>query len=103
MLAKLALATVALLAVSEAAEGQSRRTKSGYAACLTREDHSQFTRYIVNRDQEAAASLIAQSRCIMLRAGVEVFIEDTKILGGQIKIRPKGATIGLWTNIEAIT
>ena len=58
--------------------------------------------FAVQRDPEAFNKMILSGQCIMMKPGVPVYIMDTKIFSGSVKIRPKGETAGLWVIREAI-
>lgn len=38
-----------------------------------------------------------------LKAGARVYVMKTKLFKGEVKIRPLGSTVEVWTVIEAIT
>jgi hypothetical protein len=77
-------------------------TKSGYPAAMTESDLDKAIDCAVANDKVALAKLIESGRAIILRAGVVVYNEETKLFKGKVKIRPKGETFSLWTVIEAI-
>jgi hypothetical protein len=46
--------------------------------------------------------MIAGGECIFLKPGLTVYIEDTAIFKGMIKIRLAGSRASVWTAIEAV-
>ena len=77
-------------------------TKGNYLAAISEELFEQATGYLVQKDYVALQKLFVSGWVIMLKPGVPIYIEDTKIFSGKIKIRPVGFTIGVWTHIEAV-
>lgn len=57
-------------------------------------------------DKTAWSKLMGQGAAsgaiVKLTPGEEVFVEDTAMLAGLVKIRRKGETSGWWTNFEAV-
>ncbi len=64
------------------------------------------TRLAVEGDKAAYSKLmgngVARGICNMLKPGEEVFVEDTAMFFGLVKIRREGETNGWWTNSEAV-
>ena len=77
-------------------------TVSGYFASTSFEDLDRAIGYLNDNDDEALAKLMAMGRVIKLKGGLQVSIIQTKLLSGAVKIRPRGQTIELWTNMEAV-
>jgi len=78
-------------------------TKDGYIASISEELFSKAIAFAVQKDHAAFQKLLDSKLVFMLKAGIPVFVEKTKIFSGAVKIRPKGSTtILVWTNIEAI-
>jgi hypothetical protein len=46
--------------------------------------------------------MIGSGECIMLKPGIKVTIEETKMFSGKVVIRPVGTRLKLWTFYEAI-
>jgi hypothetical protein len=46
--------------------------------------------------------MIGSGECIMLKPGIKVTIEETKIFSGKVVIRPVGTRLKLWTFYGAI-
>ena len=76
-------------------------TVSGYNACLTEDYFDKLGDYSADRDLEAVQKLIDAQACFSLKAGVIVYVEEQR-WNGVVEIRPKGQTVTVWTNIEAI-
>lgn len=57
-------------------------------------------------DKDAWAKVMTQAMssgaCIPLKPGEEVFLDDTAVMSGLVKIRRKGETASWWTNYEAV-
>ena len=58
--------------------------------------------YAAVKDYTALQKLMDTKMVFMLKGGLNVYIEDTKIFSGKVKIRPVGQTIEVWTLIEAV-
>lgn len=88
---------------SSAAFGGAQRTVSGnnWIGCITKDDYSRLVGFVVDKDQEAFAAMLMSGRCVPLKNGQTVYLEDTAIFSGMVAIRPKGSTRTLWTAIEA--
>ncbi len=89
------------------AEAQSK-TISGdsYFGCVDRQYFSKLIRYAVQKDSQAfyggLAAGVSSGTCTMFKAGEEVFIADTAIFSGLVKVRRRGEIAEYWTNIEAV-
>jgi len=93
--------------ISTPSEAQPKRiTGNNYFGCKNREYRDKITNYIVQGDKQAfmkaLGSGVASGECILFDAGEEVFVTDTAILSGLLKVRRKGQTIEYWTNTEAV-
>ena len=91
---------VALTAFTSAAHAKT--TKSGYLASPSQEMLEKAISYVVAKDEGAFNKIMESGMVISLKAGLQVEIVDTKIFKGLVKIRPRGETLELWTNIEAV-
>jgi hypothetical protein len=85
-----------------ASVAHARTTKSGYLASPSLELLEKAISYAVQKDEAAFEKMMATGMVIQLKAGLQVEIVDTKFFKGLVKIRPRGETLELWTNIEAI-
>jgi hypothetical protein len=97
----LAITVVAAL-TTFAPPTQAKTTKSGYLASPSLELLEKAISYAVQKDEAAFEKIMATGMVISLKAGLQVEIVDTKFFKGLVKIRPRGETLELWTNIEAV-
>jgi hypothetical protein len=87
--------------------GSERRISGDHwFGCTDREYFKKLVRYAVQKDEEAfsqalAAGILAGT-CTMFKDGEVVYITDTAIFSGLVKVRRKGELQEFWTNIEAI-
>lgn len=79
-----------------------RTTVSGYLASPSIELLEKAFAYVRQKDEKALEQLTDAGLVIYLKGGLEVEVMDTKIFKGLIKIRPRGQTIEVWTNVEAV-
>lgn len=77
-------------------------TKSGYLASVSEELLDKAVTLLVQEDMVALQKLMDTDVVFMLKGGVSVHIEDTKIFSGKVEIRPAGYIDSVWTAIEAI-
>lgn len=77
-------------------------TKGGYPASASKELFEKAIKMAVDNDTQALQKLINSNLVFILKEGVPVYVEDSSILGGWVKLRPKGETVTFYTNIEAI-
>ena len=73
--------------------------------CSDRELYEKLGSYAAQKDMAAfrqvlAAGLVSEA-CTKFAAGEEVFIADTAIFSGLVKVRRKGEMAEYWTNLEA--
>jgi hypothetical protein len=73
-----------------------------WAGCDTEEHYSEFVRYVIQKDYEAAADMGGAGHCMPLKNGTVVYMEDSSMLSGIAQIRLKGKRLKLWTAIEAV-
>ena len=74
--------------------------------CVDREYYEKLGRYAAAKDMEVfrqalAVGLVAGT-CARFKPGETVYIADTAMFSGLVKIRRKGEMIEYWTNFEAI-
>ena len=87
--------------------GASKRIAgSSWFGCADREQHGKLVQYAVQKDEEAfkralAAGILAGA-CTMFKDGEPIYIADTAIFSGLVKVRRKGEVKEYWTNIEAV-
>lgn len=77
-------------------------TQSGYIAAISETYLDKAIEYIVQGDNAALSTLIAQGVVVPLKAGIPVYITEYKMFSGKMKFRPKGSTYEYWTVAEAI-
>lgn len=77
-------------------------TKGNYLAAISEDLFEEATGYLAQKDYVALQKILLSGSVILLRPGVSVYVEDTKLFSGKIKIRPAGFTTSVWTNIEAV-
>jgi hypothetical protein len=99
-------ATLAM--ASSASYAQSQRITGGpWFGCLDKEVHSKISKIGVSGDKEAFKKVLLGAlmagACVQLKSGQSVYLEDTSIFSGLVKLRPQGETSGYWTNIEAVS
>ena len=92
----------------EHVEAESRRISGDkFFGCTDLDYHKKLTNYAIQRDMEAFTKNLTDGlllgKCTLFKAGEEVFLVDTALSPGLIKLRRKGDTVEYWTIIEAIT
>lgn len=97
------LAAATVIGFATNGEAQAKRTKDNYVGCLKKEDYKVIVGYFVDHDNEAAAQMIADGDCVLLKPNLKVYIQDTAIWSGMIQIRLAGTRIAVWTAIEAVS
>lgn len=105
-LALLVLTLLTVLVPPLAAQTDRRIADDHRFGCKSRDYLEELTGYAVAKDMEAfrkglGAGLVI-GECTLFRKGEEVFIVDTKIFSGLVKVRRKGAIEGYWTVLEAV-
>jgi hypothetical protein len=89
------------------ATGQDKRISGDHRfGCSDRDYLDKLVRYAVQHDDQAfsqglAAGLLAGT-CTMFKSGEEVYLADTAIFSGLVKVRRKGEMQEYWTNMEAV-
>ena len=75
--------------------------------CRTRDYFSKLVDYAVQGDREAWSRALAQGalsgECVLFKADEPVFITDTALFSGLVKVRRKGKLTEYWTDIESVT
>jgi hypothetical protein len=95
-----------VLHTSEAV-GQSRSISGdSYFGCVTRDARDKIVHYSIDGDKEAFKTALGAAlltgACTFFKSGEKVFVTDTAIFSGLVKIRRKGQTAEYWTNLEAV-
>lgn len=74
--------------------------------CQDRNELQSINKMLYQGDKKAWANSlaegIAKGRCIMFNNGQKVFLDDTAIFSGLVKVRPEGSIKKYWTNTEAV-
>ena len=87
------------------ATGARRITGNTWFGCQDRSSFSRVSRYFHQKDFIAYRKALAVGQrtgdCTTFKNGEEVFLADTAILSGLVKLRRKGEVVEYWTNIEA--
>lgn len=81
----------------------TRTTKPGYFASISEELLDKAIEYVVAKDNVALQKLMDTKMVFMLKGGLQVYIVDSKIFKGKVKIRPVGEMFEVWTLIEAVS
>jgi hypothetical protein len=81
-------------------------TSSTHFGCLTKGEYQEILDYAADGDRagfgEALIQKYATYRCMPLKVGTAVFVQDIAVFSGLVKIRIKGSTVSVWTASEAI-
>lgn len=80
----------------------TRATKPGYLASVSEDMLDKAIDYAVAKDHAALQKLMDANLVFMLKGGLKVYIVDTKMFSGKVKIRPAGETLEVWTLFEAV-
>jgi len=87
-------------------DGERAIKTDGFIGCVSEATFKSISAMRNQGDNVATASRLmpelAAGRCVMFKQGDVVFLSDTKIFSGMIKVRPVGVTLEYWTNIEAL-
>lgn len=88
-------------------DGSRVVSRGASAGCANKEAYEQLTKIAVQGDSEAFTRALAGSvitgQCVIFERGTVVFIDDTAILSGLVRIRPKGQVSAYWTAMETIS
>lgn len=88
------------------APGAKRISGANWVGCRDREYHDKLTSYSVQNDIEAfsqalAVGLMSQA-CVKFAPNERVFVTDTAIFSGLVRVRREGENREYWTNLEAV-
>jgi len=91
----------------EHVEAESRRISGDkFFGCTDFDYHKKLTNYAVQKDMEAFTKSLTEGlllgKCTLFKSGEEVFLVDTVVFSGLIKLSRNGDTVEYWTIIEAI-
>lgn len=86
--------------------GAHRISGDGWFGCSDRDYFDKLIGYVVDKDTEAFRKALSDGvlvgNCSVFENGESVYLIDTAILSGLVKIRRQGETQEFWTNIEAV-
>ena len=72
----------------------------------SKKELEEITRYATQKDAQAFKDAmvmgIANKKMTFFKNDEEVFLMDTAVLSGLVKVRRKGETVGYWTYLEAV-
>lgn len=94
--------------VSSQAERTDAKRISGvdWIGCRDRAYHDRLVSYSVQKDLEAfrraLAAGIMSGMCVEFTPNERVFVTDTAIFSGLVRVRREGETREYWTNLEAL-
>lgn len=81
-------------------------SRNNMYGCVNKGDYDTIMGFLVSKDTEAFnkyfVNAVMAGRCIIFKNGETVFLEDTNIMSGAVKVRAKGETTSYWTSSEAI-
>jgi hypothetical protein len=80
----------------------TKTTASGYLASTSEELLDKAISYLVDKDNVALQKILDTGLVFELKGGLSVYVVNTKMFSGKVKIRPVGETVEIWTLIEAI-
>jgi hypothetical protein len=73
--------------------------------CTDRDYFGRVVRYAVDNDQAAFSRALSagmmSGECTLFQNGERVYLTDTRIFSGLIKVRRQGETAEYWTNLES--
>ena len=92
-----------LLMATQTIARETRTTNAGYPASTSEQFLDKAVEYASAHDDEALQELLDTGLVFLLKGGMEVYIVDTKLFSGKVKIRLKGSTTEVWTLYEAIS
>ena len=98
-----AVALVSLLLAATATAQTVRTINTGtWLGCKTKETKDELTQYIVDGDRvayrRAATTYILEGKCVLFDEGERVYLVDTALFSGLVKLRRPGETVSYWTN-----
>jgi len=79
---------------------------NSYIGCTSKKYYNKLLDYAVQHDEvafkRALTAGVLAGICTMFKYGEKVYITDTSIFSGSVKVRRPGETIEYWTAIEAV-
>lgn len=103
----LVVLTATIVLVPRLVRAQSKQISGGARfGCASQEYLDKLVGYIVQQDKAALvkglSAGVAVEQCTMFTHGEEVFIADTAIFSGLVKVRRKGEVAEYWTATESV-
>jgi hypothetical protein len=90
----------------ELAIGGMRISGDSRIGCTNREDYERLVGYVAQEDEQAFKQAVGVGivcgTTTIFQAGEVVYITDTAVFSGLVKVRRKGETLEYWTNVEAV-
>jgi hypothetical protein len=98
---------IALCLIAFSAQAQDRQiTGDAWYGCISKDYYGKLVDYVVQSDREAfkkgVMMGILTGQCILFKVGEPVYLADTAIFSGLVKLRRKGEIAEYWTNLEAV-
>ncbi len=102
------LAIIALAFISLSASALEKTiTQDQNIGCQDRDYYDKLIRYAVDKDMDAFSqgltAGILSGQCVMFEKGEKVYVADTAVFSGMIKLRKKGSMAEYWTVMEAVS
>ena len=76
--------------------------KAGQIAAVSEAYLDEAYRYLADDDPKALQVLLDAGNVYLMQQGIRVYVLDTKIVRGRVKIRLEGTTIDLWAALASI-
>ena len=91
---------------TRASDGSRRIDGSSWFGCMNQGDYSDLVTYAVQGDSAAFNQAVALGLVLgtttRFTDGEKVFLMETKVFSGLVRIRREGETTGYWTSMEAL-
>ena len=88
-------------------DGSRVVSRASAAGCINRDVYDQLTKIAVQGDSEAFTRALGGSiitgQCIVFKRGDVVFVDDTALFSGLVRLRPQGQIRTYWTAMETIS
>ncbi|WP_252180210.1 hypothetical protein [Endozoicomonas sp. 4G] len=98
------LLSLALVTAANSALAVGHKIVAESFACQSKDFYSKTALYAAQGDRDAfVKSLgagILTGECIMLEPGQKIFISDTELLSGLVRLRKPGETVEYWTDVS---
>lgn len=102
------LAIIALAFISLSASALEKTiTQDKNIGCQSKDYYQKLVGYAVDKDMDAftqgLTAGVLSGQCVMFERGEKVYVADTAVFSGMIKLRKKGSTTEYWTVMEAVS